>query len=218
MYLPKHFSQNETQAIRELITQNGFATLLSFPENQLPFINHLPLVFSTLPGEEEILIGHMAKRNPQWIHFKKNPQSVVIIQGPHAYITPTWYQSGRDVPTWNYAVAHLSGKIELVEKFDAQVETLKQISTFYEAPSPNPWQFELPDDLLDEASLTTAIVSFKFHIEKIDAKFKFSQNRSKEDRDGVIDGLGQRSDDLSKAVRAIMIENEKRLEKRRASK
>lgn len=207
MYSPKYFSQSDDQKVRELIMQNGFATILSFPEKQHPFINHLPLIFKN--NEEKILIGHMAKRNPQWMHFKQNPQCTVIINGPHTYITPTWYKSGRDVPTWNYAVAHLYGKIELVERFEDQIDTLKQISAYYEKPNPNPWNFELPADLLDEASLTSAIISFKFHIEKVDAKFKFSQNRPKEDRDGVIEGLAQRSDDLSKAVREIMLKNEK---------
>jgi transcriptional regulator len=208
MYLPKHFSPNEDDKVRKLIEQNGFATVLSFPENESPYINHLPIIFSSKPGDDKIIIGHMAKRNPQWTHFKKNPSCTIIINGGHAYITPRWYKSGRDVPTWNYAVAHLYGKIELVESFDEQVDVLKQLSAFFESPSLKPWEFELPDDLLDESALTSAIISFKFHIEKTEAKFKLSQNRPIEDRQGVIDGLQERTDDMSKSVREMMLENE----------
>lgn len=208
MYTPAHFSANDKDLqIRKLIEQNGFATLLSFPDNAPVFINHLPIIFSSTPGYEKIIIGHMAKRNPQWMHFKKNPNATLIIQGPHTYITPTWYKSGRDVPTWNYAVAHLHGKIQLVENFTDQVEILKQLTKFYEAPSPSPWEFELPEDLLDESALTSAIISFQFHTEKIEAKFKLSQNRPAEDRQGVMDGLSARTDDQSLAIRRLMQES-----------
>jgi len=209
MYLPKHFSSVDGQQTRKLIQENGFATILSFPQNQPVFINHLPVIFSSQPGEEDILIGHMAKMNPQWKHFQANPQSTIIINGPHTYITPTWYKSN-DVPTWNYAVAHLHGKMELLEGFEDQVSILTQLTDFYEKPNANPWKFELPDDLKNEKLLISAIISFKFHIEKIDAKFKMSQNRSDVDRQGVIDGLATRTDEMSSLVRNMIVENEKK--------
>lgn len=209
MYVPKHFSQADEIRIKKLVEQNGFATVLSYPPNEKPFINHLPVMFSSLPGDEKVLIGHMARRSPQWQHFKVNPESTLIIHGGHTYITPRWYRSGRDVPTWNYAVAHLHGKMELVESFDGQMGILRQLSHFFEKTSANPWDFELPEDLVDETALASAIISFKFHLEKTEAKFKLSQNRSSEDRQGVIDGLEERTDDMSKLVRAMMIENEK---------
>lgn len=205
MYLPKYFSENDYEKVKKLIERNGFATVLSFPKNERPFINHLPLIFSSTDGEQEVLIGHMAKANPQWKHFKENPECTIIINGEHTYISPRWYQSGRDVPTWNYAVAHLHGKIELVEDFNGQVDILKQLSTCFEKPSNTPWEFELPSDLLNEKALTGAIISFKFRPEKIEAKFKLSQNRSPEDRQGVIEGLGEeRTDDMSAAIREMM--------------
>ncbi len=209
MYTPQHFSSDDETKIRELIRANGFVTVLSFPECEAPYINHLPVILSATPGEEKVLLGHMAKRNPQWQHFKSNPQCTMIVHGPHTYITPTWYKSGRDVPTWNYAAAHLRGRIELVEGFDAQIEVLKELTAFYEGSGPRAWEFELPDDLLNASALTSAIISFKFHIEKSEAKFKFSQNRSDADRLGVIEGLGERTDDQSRAVREIMLANEK---------
>lgn len=212
MYLPKHFSQEQEPAVHQLIQENGFATILSFPENEIPFVNHLPLTFSSQANEENVLIGHMAKRNPQWQHFLKNPKCMVIIHGPHTYITPSWYRSGRDVPTWNYAIAHLHGRIELIEKFEGQIDVLKQLTDFYEKPNAKPWEFELPDDLLDPSALTSAIISFKFHIEKTEAKFKLSQNRSKEDQAGVLEGLEGRKDGNSLAIRKLMLQNSKKQE------
>jgi transcriptional regulator len=207
MYLPKHFATADGQQTRKLIQDNGFATILSFPKDQPVFINHLPVIFSSVPNEENILIGHMAKMNPQWKHFQENPQATIIINGAHTYVTPTWYKSN-DVPTWNYAVAHLHGKMELMQDFDSQISVLKQLSNFYEKPNQNPWKFELPDDLKNEKLLISAIISFKFYIEKIDAKFKMSQNRSDLDRQGVIEGLATRTDEMSSLVRNMMIENE----------
>lgn len=206
MYLPKHFLPNEVSNVRKLIEQNAFVTILSYPKDSIPFINHLPIIFSSKQNEPNILVGHMAKRNPQWRHFKENPTATIIVQGPHSYITPRWYRSGRDVPTWNYAVAHLNGNVELVESFSDQIEILKQITYFFEKSNSNPWEFELPDDLKDETSLASAIISFRFKIEKVDAKFKLSQNRSNDDKMGVIEGLNERTDELSRAVRELMIE------------
>lgn len=199
----------ENKQARQIIEKFGFATMISFPENEMPFVNHLPLILSPRPQEEEIILGHMALRNPQWQHFEKNAQCMLVFNGPHAYITPTWYQSGRDVPTWNYAVVHLLGKIELIKSFAGQIETLKYLTAFYEKSNLQPWKFELPADLLDEASLCSAIISFKFHIQKIETKFKFSQNRSDADRHGIIEGLASRTDDSSQGVRDIMLELEK---------
>jgi predicted FMN-binding regulatory protein PaiB len=131
MYLPKHFS-SEWNDVKGLIEENGFATVLSFPKSERPFINHLPLVLES-ESPSPVLVGH-----------------------------------------------------------------------FFEKPSATPWEFELPDDLLDANSLTSAIVSFRFTVESFEAKFKLSQNRSRDDREGVIDGLSERGDDNSKAIRAMM--------------
>lgn len=210
MYTPKHFSIEENESVKKLIKENSFVNVVSFPNEEWPFINHLPLIFSNQSGEDNILIGHMAKRNPQWMHFEANPKCMVVVNGPHAYITPKWYKSGRDVPTWNYAVAQLYGRVELLKDFNSQVSVLEKLTNYFENGSENPWKFELPEDLLEPKLLTSAIVSFKFHIEKIDAKFKLSQNRPESDRVGVVNGLKQRKDDLSQSILSLMQDQEKR--------
>lgn len=205
MYIPKQFSVDDERKLRSLIAHNAFATVLSFPEGEAPFINHFPVIFNSAPGDEKTLIGHMARRNPQWMHFRANPKCTAVINGPHTYITPRWYKSGRDVPTWNYAVAHIHGRIELMETFADQVAVLRQLTGFFEKSNSVPWEFELPDDLLNPDALTSAIISFKIHIENVEMKFKFSQNRSREDREGMIEGLKERTDDESRSVREIML-------------
>lgn len=187
--------------------ENPFATIISFDLTNVPFLNHLPLLLKKGNDDSVTLLGHMARRNPQWEHFAHNSKAIVIFNGSHTYITPAWYVSGRDVPTWNYAVVHVHGTVKLVEGFDDLVEILKQLTDRFEKGSPNPWQFELPSDLLEPRALTSAIVGFEISVEKIEAKFKLSQNRSMEDRQGIIKGLAQRNDEMSLKIQAMMQEN-----------
>lgn len=202
MYIPKHFSQQDSTKIKKLIAQNSFVTLLSFSDDQKVRINHLPVILSRQPGEENVLVGHMSRANPQWLDFQKNPKATIIVHGPNAYISPLWYTT-KDVPTWNYAVAHLHGQMELVEGYEEQVEILKTFSSYFEPE----WEFEIPEDLNQRDRLTKSIISFRFHPQDIEAKFKLSQNRSPEDQRGVIAGLEQRTDEGSRRVRELMIEN-----------
>ncbi len=206
MYIPKHFSEAEYKKIRNLIDENSFATILSSDENNKTYINHLPVIFHSDEINEDIIIGHMAMRNPQWSHFQNNPDCTMIFQGGHTYITPKWYRSGRDVPTWNYAIVHLYGKIELVKDYAEQIDILKRQTSHFEADQINPWEFSLPDDLIRESALTAAIISFKFKVEKIEAKFKLSQNRSNDDREGILAGLKNQTDEMSKLVMKMMLE------------
>lgn len=200
MYTPPKFNVTDIEMIAQLVRENSFATVISYPDDI--FINHLPLIYEA--GSADVLIGHMSRKNPQWEHFQKNPKATVIIHGPHAYISPSWYRSGRDVPTWNYAVVHLQGRVEIVEDFRGQVKILKAASEYFEQDFENSWRFSLPDDLKTDADLTAAIVSFRFVIEKTEAKFKLSQNRGVEDQEGVREGLAERGDEQSLKVRELM--------------
>ena len=205
MYTPKHFVQDDFDSVHKFILEHGFATIVAIDETGEPIINHIPVVFEG--DSKEYLIGHMSKHNPQWLVFNKNPKAILVFHGPHSYITPKWYRSGRDVPTWNYTVVHLSGTIELIEKFNDQVKILQQITKHFESFEKTQWIFELPDDLLDPTSLTSAIVSFRFKINKTETKFKLSQNRSQDDQQGIIQGLSERTDENSRLVRDLVLKN-----------
>ncbi|MCC7406268.1 MAG: FMN-binding negative transcriptional regulator [Bdellovibrionales bacterium] len=203
MYLPSHFSTTDLSHTLALMQKYPFATLISFDKAGAPIINHFPLLTELVEGKITI-VGHMAKRNPQWRNFASHPRAVVVFSGPHTYITPSWYVSGRDVPTWNYAVAHVEGTVRLVEDFAALTALLQRLTQQFEHGSSSPWQFELPEDLQQPEALTSAIVGFEIQVDKIETKFKLSQNRSVDDRRGILAGLATRTDDLSKQVLAMM--------------
>ena len=203
MYLPNHFQIHDDERIIDIISSYPFATLMSFDEMGEPFFSHVPLAVKKKPSGFSLL-GHVAKRNPQWRHFQSTAKVKVIINGPQTYITPKWYRSGRDVPTWNYVAIHLDGRAQLIEDFDGLVGILKTLTLKFESGSKSPWEFELSDDLLTPETLSSAIVGFEIHVEKINAKFKLSQNRVPEDRQGIIEGLGQRTDEMSHTIAEFM--------------
>lgn len=198
MYLPKHFSVDPDQA-RQLISEYPFATLIAIADDHSPFVNHLPLIL-----QRDSLLGHMAKNNPQWRHFQKNPNVTVLFHGPHTYITPKWYTSGRDVPTWNYAVVHVRGQVKLIEDAPGITEILKTLTFKFESDTPKQWDFSLPKDLESPIALSSAIVGFEIQIVELQAKFKLSQNRPPQDLSGIKDGLAQRSDEMSAKIKALM--------------
>lgn len=214
MYLPRRFECDDRSRILGLIREFPLAILISPVEGKGPEVNHLPLIAKESPGSpgELTLLGHMARANSQWGSFAKEGGADVtaVFRGPQCYVTPRWYRSGRDVPTWNYAVAHLRGKAHLVEAPDALIEILRAQTEAYEAGSVRPWDFELPDDLVDSAALTSAIVGFEIRVERIEGKFKLSQNRSAEDRAGVREGLFARGDESSRKVGELMAELERK--------
>jgi transcriptional regulator len=203
MYLPERFEAKDQKKIVELIQKHAFATLLTV-NNGEPFINHIPLVIDEDRSDCLTLLGHMSTRNPQAQLAQDGESITAIFQGPHTYVTPSWYAEN-DVPTWNYMVVHVKGRIRWIKEFKPLVGLLKKQTTRFESDEPNPWRMTLPDDLKSESELTSAIVGFEIEAESIEAKFKLSQNRSQADREGVIQGLAGRSDEMSRLVREAML-------------
>lgn len=203
MYIAGHFAPREKQQILELVQSYPFVTAISKDSAGLLSISHIPVVTETEGDEIKSVKGHFSLRNPQVGHLKADPQVTLIFHGPHTYITPTWYQSGRDVPTWNYGVVHIHGKLELSSSFENICTNLQELTKVFEH-GPDAWQFELPSDLASPEQLTSAIIAFTVRPEKIEAKFKLSQNRPMMDRLGVIDGLGLRNDEMSREIQTMM--------------
>jgi transcriptional regulator len=186
IYTPHTFTARDETAIARLVRDYPFATLIT-PGNPEPFISHLPLELVAERGPHGTLLGHMARANPHWRHFG-NGASVAVFHGPHAYVSPSWYvDPATAVPTWNYAVAHVHG---IAAPMSDETETralLDLLVRRYEGGRSRPWQLQLDGRPLE--ALLGAIVGFRLHIERVDAKLKFSQNRSAEDRDRVIAAL-----------------------------
>lgn len=202
IYLPNHFAEKDETRSLQLIRDYPFATLVSIHDGA-PVFNHLPLIPRDIGAGKIVLLGHMACRNPQSMSLAEGEQVTAIFHGPHTYITPTWYIDC-DVPTWNYAVVHVTGKMRWIREFRPLIALLREMTDVFEGNRDDRWRFTLPDDLKSEEELTSAIIGFEIQIESIQAKFKLSQNRSPEDYAGVIRGLEARTDEMSRKVLEMM--------------
>jgi transcriptional regulator len=190
VYTPTSFEARNRAAIARLLHDYPFATLIT-PGKTEPFISHVPLLF--VPGCEPhgTLIGHVARANPHW-QRAADGESVAIFQGPHAYVTPSWYEHPeRMVPTWNYAVAHAHGMLEIIEDPVETRRVLDALVQRFEHARPAPWSFAMATRQRD--AMVGAIVAFRLRVKRIEGKFKLSQNRSAEDRRRVAAGLAAES-------------------------
>ncbi|MGB8339728.1 MAG: FMN-binding negative transcriptional regulator [Burkholderiales bacterium] len=202
MYNPKHFVQNDLRALRELIHAYGFATLISHSDGEF-MVSHIPIMLDETSAPKGKLIGHLARTNPHCQILAKGGQALVIFQGPHTYISPSWYeQPKRMVPTWNYTIAHVYGAARIVEDKIKLKQIVGTLVHQYESGFAQPWTMDLPDDFLD-ANLN-AIVGFEIDIERIEGKFKISQNRTVADQQRVIAALEKQADAMSREMAKLM--------------
>jgi transcriptional regulator len=201
MYIPKLYREEDRVKILEFIQQNDFAALVSY-DGEKPIASHL-LMGILEEGEKFFVNGHMSRANPHWKTFEMNPEVLVIFQGAHTYISPTWYNHV-NVPTWNYQSVHVYGKPRIITDYDEAYELLKRLIDRYEVNSH--YQLEsLPKDFVDKE--IKGIVAFQIEVTRIEANYKLSQNRKDEDYANIIAQLEKREDDLSHGVAEAMREN-----------
>ena len=189
MYIPAHFAASD-DVVRDLLTNCGAADLITSTADGL-LATFLPFVFEPDAGEHGALLGHVARNNPQW----RTPalgDALVIVHGPDAYVSPSWYattaEHGRVVPTWNYVTAHVYGEL-VVHDDPVWVETLvRRLTERHESASEHPWSVDDAPPRYISRELR-AIVGLEIPIKRIQAKAKLSQNRSAADIQGVIGGL-----------------------------
>ncbi len=201
MYIPPAFRVDDPSTLASFIREHSFATVVSWGEGVL-FASHLPVLYRPEDGSSGTLVSHMARANPQWRHFESGGEVLVMFHGPHAYISPTWYQTQLAVPTWNYAAVHVYGVPSLLSDHDAVVRLLSETIAAYEGTRERPWTGELPDDFRDK--LVQGIVAFEIPISRLEGKFKLGQNRSPEDQQGVFDALSRSGNADSLAVVKMM--------------
>jgi len=183
VYIPRPFALREPKPIARLLAEHPFATLVT-PGDAEPQVSHLPLQFDPGSGSHGTFLGHMARANPHWEHFGDGP-SVAIFHGPHAYVSPSWYlEPAAAVPTWNYCVVHAHGTAELMDDERDKRALLDAMVQRYESARDKPWRLQLEGRALE--AMLGAIVGFRLRVERIDAKFKLSQNRGAEDRERVM--------------------------------
>lgn len=201
MYLPEHFRESESARLHEVMRRHSFATVVSKQYGEL-MASHLPLVIDAERGERGTLIGHMARANPQWRSFDSSAEALVIFHGPHAYISPSWYETELAVPTWNYVAVHAYGTPRLIAG-DGLLEVIQDTVERYESRFEEPWTIErLPEEFV--ARLAKAIVGFEIPISRMEGKFKLNQNRGYADHQGVIAALAAAGDEMSVAVAQLM--------------
>ncbi len=146
----------------------------------------------------------MARANPQWRDFDVDGEQevLVIFQGPHTYVSPSWYTVQPSVPTWNYAAVHAYGIPRLIEDEAELYAALQLLVETYEAPRSQPWTLSEPDDFLRK--MMKAIVGFSIPISRLEGKYKLSQNRSPEDQEHVVQQLALQGEPLDVGVADLM--------------
>jgi transcriptional regulator len=179
-----------------------FAVLVSPAEGTLVG-THLPFMFDE-EGPHGTLLAHMARANPHWKSWTSETEVMVIFGGPHAYISPGWYEDRVTVPTWNYAVVHAYGRPRIVTEPEEVRHMVFRLTRMYE-PETGGWDVAESEPVL-EAELK-GIVAFTIPIDRIEGKFKFNQNRSRADQEGAAKGLRDSSAPMDREVSAIMERN-----------
>ncbi|AOC90030.1 FMN-binding negative transcriptional regulator [Bacillus amyloliquefaciens] len=202
MFIPAPFQLSEAEA-SNVIKDYGFATLFS-TAGGMPYATHLPLMMSK---DNHYLYGHFALANPQWKEIEG--QSVLaVFQGPHCYISPKWYETNQDVPTWNYVAVHVYGEAELLNK-EETVHSMSDLVLKYESPD-SPYKLEDVDAKL-LAGLNKGVKGFKIKISKIEGKAKLGQNQSAARQELVVQQLKQIPHTNEQLISGLMEENIKRI-------
>jgi len=204
MYKPRHFDMDDRQVISDFMRAQSFALLVSTTDG-VPVASHIPLLLDETGNGKGKLLGHLAKANPQWQAFDGETEALVIFWGPHTYISPSWYETDVGVPTWNYVTVHAYGKPAIIDDPEAVRQGQARLVDAYESDATDNWSMDvLPDDYIDK--MLKGIVSFEMPIDRIEGKFKLSQNRTPGDRAGAIKGLRATGDAEAREVARLMAE------------
>ena len=204
MYIPPSFAATDLEQLHAHIEQHSFATLVSIDDHE-PIATHLPLLLDRTHPANGRLTGHVAKANPQW-KTAAGRRVLAIFHGPHAYITPTWYSEQNVVPTWNYSVVHAYGTLRPVDDAAQTARIVRQYVQRYEAEMDSPWSLDsVAADFVDQ--LVDAVVSFTIDIDRLEGKWKLSQNHSTARQANVIAGLNERNGPGDQDVAALMTQH-----------
>jgi transcriptional regulator len=200
LYVPSVFGQTDLGTLHAFIERYSFAVLCSTDEDGVPFASHLPLLLdrTTTPGT---LVGHLAKANPQWRHADGR-DVLAVFAGPHAYVSPSWYEATEVVPTWNYVAVHATGVFRAVHDRDELLKIVGALVTRYESARPRPWTMDLPDDYLDR--MLRGIVGFRIEVRRLEGKWKLSQNQDAERRRKVRQALREKGGEDATAIADLM--------------
>lgn len=201
MYIPLSFKEENPDVLFKFIEKYSFGVLFSQHQNK-PEATHLPFLINKEKGPKGLLIAHFAKANKHWKKLIPEKEILCVFQGPHTYISPSWYKTRETVPTWNYATVHVYGKPKLIQDLEELRKMVTDLTNYHETTVESDWDLKEA-----KASFETdlrAIVGIEIEITRMEGKFKFNQNRSREDQLSVVEQLDGKK--LSDAA-AIMKKN-----------
>ena len=199
MYIPE-FNRIEDRATTVAFVQaNPFAILISHSDKG-PVASHLPLLLEER-GDKLVLRGHFAKANHHWSFIEQEEESLVIFHGPHAYISPSLYETRESVPTWNYAAVHAYGKGRVLKDRAEAESLLADLIARFDASYYQQW-LTLNEEYRDQ--MLRRIVAFELEATRVETKFKLSQNRTVNERDSIVQALERSPDSAVTGVAALM--------------
>lgn len=202
MYIPRHFEAPSVDVMHELIRAQPLATLVTLSSGGIN-ANHVPLLLSAEPAPFGTLRGHVARANPIWSDLVGDVEVLAVFHGPDTYITPSWYrtktETGKVVPTWNYAVVHAYGALRVVEDAGWLRAQLGSLTDHNESAFAEPWRLsDAPRDYIE--NMLGAVVGIEIVITRLQGKWKASQNQPPQNRSGIVRGLRANADADSAAM------------------
>jgi len=206
MYQPTHFEEKRVEVLHDLIRAHPLAVLVTLGPAGLE-ANHIPIEVDPAPAPFGTLRGHVARGNPVWREFKPDVEALLVFQGAQSYISPSWYetkkQTGKVVPTFNYAVVHAYGPLRVVEDREWLRALVTKLTSRHEADNADPWKVtDAPPDYVNQ--MLGAIVGIEIAVTRLLGKWKVSQNRPPVDRHGVVNGLGAIEGDNAAAMAELV--------------
>jgi len=198
MYMPHHYKNENIEEVKDFLKKNSFGILVNQLEGK-PWVTHIPLELDVDEKGNDVLVGHIAKANSQWKNFEENSEVLCIFNGPHSYISSSWYKE-EEVPTWNYIAVHVYGAIKILDE-KAVLASLHKLVDKYEANSKNP----ISIDNLSKKTMRQikGIVGFQIKIVKIQAAYKLSQGRE-HDHPMIISELEEQDNSAGKEIAKLM--------------
>ncbi|CAL95070.1 FMN-binding negative transcriptional regulator [Azoarcus olearius] len=209
MYIPAHFAEPDPEKLHALMRAHPLATVVTTSSAGLS-ADHLPLHIAMASDGRLLLRGHVARANPLWRNAADGVAALAVFAGPEAYVTPTWYPAKRDhgraVPTWNYAVVHAHGSLRAIDDPAWLRSVLAELTAAHEGARPQPWTLDdAPSDYID--AMLRAVVGIEIEVQRLEGKYKASQNQPAANRAGVIEGLRGEGREQARAMADLVEES-----------
>ncbi|MGX1929292.1 FMN-binding negative transcriptional regulator [Flagellimonas sp. 2504JD4-2] len=198
MYIPHYYKNENVDEVKTFLKENSFGILVNQVDGK-PWATHIPLELDQDDKGNDVLEGHISKANPQWKAFEASNEVLCIFNGPHAYVSSSWYEE-EEVPTWDYIAVHVYGRLKVLND-EETMESLHKLVEKYEKGSKNP--ISLNDMSPKTLRQVKGVVGFQIQIMDIQAAYKLSQTRP-QDHPKIVSELSEREDPGSKAISKLI--------------